>query len=264
MLGAYARLRAVTASEAVRRQVLDATEQASLREAVGLMEAWPVGSHVWGHYAEATAGGVAICRTENPSACNAVIAALVEGPLRAIAEDALGEPVEAFKDKVNFKRPGGAGFLPHQDRTAYPGVERVLSVLLAIDPCTTASGCLWLAGGVDTTLPVDDRGVVRDDVSARLVWEPAELDVGDAVCIDGLAPHKSDANRTDRARRVLVASYAPARERYHRDDYYAARARVMAEESVRDGRERISTLADFAGVQVAPPPFSASDRCTHG
>ena len=237
----------------------DADAVASWADAI---ESWPVGTHVWGQYAEQITDRVAVCRTENVSACHPGVAALVDVLLRELAVGALGEPAVAFKDKINYKHPGGAGFRPHQDRLAYPGVARVLSVLVAIDECTTESGCLWLAEGVEEPLPTDERGVVRDDVVDSLRWAPAELAAGDAVLLDGLTPHYSEANRGDRRRRVLVASYAPADEHYSRDRYYSARAETMRRASQEDGRFRISTLADFDGVEVAAEG-AASDRCTH-
>jgi ectoine hydroxylase-related dioxygenase (phytanoyl-CoA dioxygenase family) len=237
----------------------DVRALAGWADAVG---SWPVGSHVWGQYAEQVGQRAAVCRTENVSACHAGVAALVEGRLRDVASRRLGAPATAFKDKINYKRPGGAGFRPHQDRLAYPGVTRVLSILVAIDECAIESGCLWLAEGVDELLPTDDRGVVRDDVVASLHWEPAELAPGDAVLLDGLAPHYSEANRGDSPRRVLVASYAPATEGYSREQYYSARADSMDRASAQDGRFRISTLADFAGIEVAGATH-ADDRCTH-
>jgi len=82
------------------------------------------------------------------------------------------------------------------------------------------------------------------------------------VLVDCLTPHYSKANRGDRRRRVLVASYAPADEHYTRDRYYSARAETMRRASQEDGRFRISTLADFDGVEVAAEG-AASDRCTH-
>jgi ectoine hydroxylase-related dioxygenase (phytanoyl-CoA dioxygenase family) len=242
--------------------VLTAAEANALAGWADTVESWPVGSHVWGQYAEQITDRVAVCRTENVSACHPGVAALVEGPFREVATGALGEPASAFKDKINYKHPGGAGFRPHQDRLAYPGVARVLSILVAIDECTTESGCLWLAEGGDEPLSTDDRGVVRDDVAGSLRWEPAELAAGDAVLLDGLAPHYSEPNRGDRRRRVLVASYAPAGEHYTRDHYYSARANTMRRASQDDGRFRISTLADFDGVEVAVEN-PASDRCTH-
>ena len=249
-------------SSPLRTGVLTATEADAVASWADAIGSWPVGTHVWGQYAEQITDRVAVCRTENVSACHPGVAALVDGPLRDLAAGALGEPAVAFKDKINYKHPGGAGFRPHQDRLAYPGVARVLSILVAIDECTAESGCLWLAEGVDEPLPTDDRGVVRDDVVASLRWAPAELAAGDAVLLDGLAPHYSEANRGDRRRRVLVASYAPAAEHYSRDRYYSARAETMRRASQEDGRFRISTLADFDGVEVAGES-AASDRCTH-
>ncbi|HEX6312407.1 MAG TPA: phytanoyl-CoA dioxygenase family protein, partial [Acidimicrobiia bacterium] len=196
------------------------------------------------------------------SACRTGIASLVDGALRELAAAGLGEPATAFKDKVNYKQPGGAGFSPHQDRLAYPGVRRVLSVLVAVDECSAESGCLWLADGVEGLLPTDARGVVRSDVVEDLHWSPAELAPGDAVCIDGLAPHYSESNRSHAPRRVLVASYAPAAEGYGRERYYAARAAEMARATAEDGRFRISTLADFEGTEVATGAPAVA-TCTH-
>ena len=252
----------VTDSSPLRPAVLGDVEADALASWAEAVEAWPVGSHVWGQYAEQIGDRAAVCRTENVSACHSGVAALVDGVLRDVATLALGEPAVAFKDKINYKHPGGAGFRPHQDRLAYPGVERVLSVLVAIDECTTESGCLWLAAGVEEPLPTDDRGVVRGDVVESLPWEPAELAAGDAVVLDGLAPHYSEANRGDRRRRVLVASYAPVSEAYSRDRYYSARSDTMRRASERDGRFRISTLADFDGVEVAGGG-PVTDHCTH-
>ena len=83
----------------------------------------------------------------------------------------------------------------------------------------------------------------------------------DAVCIDGLAPHYSDTNRGSLPRRVLVASYAPTSEGYTRAHYYAQRSERMRDETARDGRFRISTLADFEGTEVEADV--ATEHCTH-
>jgi len=251
----------VTHTEVIHESLLDRAGTEDLRAWASEIEAWPSGSHVWGHYAESTPLGPRICRTENVSVCHPGIASVVNGVLHSCAEAALGEPVVAFKDKLNYKQPGGAGYSTHQDVVAYPGVERVVSILIAIDDCRVESGCLWLADDVNEVLPVDDRGVVRADVAAALAWSPAPLAAGDAVRIDGLAPHYSEANNTDAARRVLIASYAPARARYDRARYYREREDRMRRETDRDGRFRISTLADFEGTEVAPD--TTTDRCTH-
>jgi hypothetical protein len=230
---------------------------------IPLLRAWPVGSHVWGHYRERTAHGEAPCRTENASACHRGIADLVDGPLRELAAAALDTPADAFKDKLNYKHPGGAGFRPHQDLLAYPGARSVVSVVLAIDPCTSASGCLWAAGGVDELLPTDRRGVLGLEVTRALRWAPVELDPGDAVCVGGLVPHFSRANTTGRARRVLIASYAPRSEGYGRQRYYAARAETLGRGPASSNRLRLSTIDDFEGVGVDRTAAAPLERCTH-
>jgi ectoine hydroxylase-related dioxygenase (phytanoyl-CoA dioxygenase family) len=168
-----------------------------------------------------------------------------------------------FKDKINYKQPGGAGFSPHQDLAAYPGASRVVSILVAIDECTTTSGCVWFAPGVDALLATDTRGVVVPDVVSSLSWSPAELAPGDALCIAGTTPHYSEANGSPAPRRVLVASYAPAGEGYDRERYYAARQEQMERATARDEQFRISTLADFEGVEVADPGTGVPGACSH-
>ena len=247
----------------MQRSVVAGPELETLRAWATEVESWPAGSHRWGQYAERTATGDAICRTENVSACHRGFAALARGPLADLAAARLGGAVVDFKDKINYKQPGGAGFSPHQDLAAYPGASRVMSILVAVDECTTTSGCIWFAPGVDELLPTDDRGVVVADMVSSLSWAPAELAPGDALCIGGLMPHYSEANKSAAGRRVLVASYAPAGDRYDRERYYSAREHAMDEATARDDSFRISTLADFEGVEVAESSTAALGTCWH-
>src|SRR5271154_2087947 len=113
------------ARDVVHPGLLDRAGVEALRPRADEVEAGPSGSPVWGHYAEHTPRGPRICRTENVSACHDGIAALVDGPLHACAQAAIDEPAVAFKDKLNYKQAGGAGYSTHQDQLAYPGVDRV-------------------------------------------------------------------------------------------------------------------------------------------
>jgi Phytanoyl-CoA dioxygenase (PhyH) len=247
----------------VRRSVVSGNAVAEIQAWASEIETWPAGSHLWGHYAEQTPTGEAVCRTENVSACHKGFRGLVEGDLCELSASVVGTEVVAFKDKLNYKQPGGAGFSPHQDLPAYPGAGDVVSILVAIDECTLDSGCLWVASDVDELLPTDERGVVRSDVVATLHWSPVELAPGDALVIAGLLPHYSEANKSSAARRVLVASFSPASERYGRDDYYEARSAAMDAATKDDGQFRISTLADFEGVEVKSAGPAVSGFCTH-
>src|SRR5690349_1838125 len=79
------RFSVVNATDVVRPALLDPTQLDALRTWTAEVEAWPAGSHRWGHYAEHTARGPRICRTENVSVCHDGFASLVDGALRDCA-----------------------------------------------------------------------------------------------------------------------------------------------------------------------------------
>ena len=72
-----------------------------------------------------------------------------EGRLRAAVEQLMGGPVCLFKEKINFKMPGGAGFEAHQDQQA--GWTRYaplfVTAMVTLDPATIENGCLEMVPG---------------------------------------------------------------------------------------------------------------------
>ena len=131
-----------------------------------------------------------------------------------------GEDAVLFKDKINFKMPGGDGFKAHQDVQAgwddYAALH--ITALLTIDPCTPENGCLEIAAGFH------NRGLIGDK------WKPLpedELDYtaiptapGDAIFFDSYAPHRSKPNQTEYPRRVLYVTYNKLTDGDHRRRYY--------------------------------------------
>jgi hypothetical protein len=146
--------------------------------------------------------------------------------LAAAAAPFLGEEAVLFKEKINFKMPGGDGFKPHQDSQAGWGdyADYFLSVMVCIDPATLENGCLELVAGYQ------HKGIYRE-------WEPlTEADMagmkfipvptapGDLVFFDSFTPHQSQPNLTDHMRRIYFATYNRASAgdhfaRYHADKY---------------------------------------------
>ena len=61
----------------------------------------------------------------------------------------MGGPVVLFKDKINFKMPGGAGFKAHQDQQAGWSTYAPLFVtaMVTLDAATLENGCLEIAAG---------------------------------------------------------------------------------------------------------------------
>ena len=72
-----------------------------------------------------------------------------EGALPAWISALLGGPAVLFKDKINFKMPGGAGFKLHQDQQAGWSHYAPLFVtaMISLDAAPVASGCLEIAAG---------------------------------------------------------------------------------------------------------------------
>ncbi len=68
-----------------------------------------------------TDDGPKLCRSENLIPFHDGLRAfLTAGPMLETATALLGEPAVLYKEKINYKLPGGAGYAPHQDAPAYP------------------------------------------------------------------------------------------------------------------------------------------------
>ena len=135
-----------------------------------------------------------------------------------------GAPACLFKEKINFKMPGGAGFEPHQDQQAGWGryARMFITALVTIDRATIENGCLEMGDGARLGALVGEewRPLTATEMKGfNLVPVPTEP--GDVLFFDSYAPHASKANMTDRARRILYLTYNAASEGDHRARYFA-------------------------------------------
>jgi ectoine hydroxylase-related dioxygenase (phytanoyl-CoA dioxygenase family) len=149
---------------------------------------------------------------------------LVRGRLQAAAGELLGEPAVLFKEKINFKMPGGGGFEPHQDQQAGWSVYAPLFVtaLVCVDEATVANGCLEMYAGRRVTGLVGEewRPLTDEEVGGEL-YETVPTRPGDVVFFDSYAPHRSKPNLTAAPRRILYLSYNRAADGDHRARYFA-------------------------------------------
>lgn len=224
-----------------------------LQEWADEVASWPVSPDPdgWLHHDELTEHGPARCRTENLAAHHPGIAGvLCRGPLLDAASAVLGEPAVLYKDKLNYKLPGGAGYSPHQDAPAYRFVEVHVSCMVAIDDATTDNGCLEVVTGAhDRLWPTDDRGCISPEVVASMTWTPVPLRAGDTLWFHSRTPHRSGANGTDRPRRALYPTYNARSEGDLRAAYYRQKAAELAEADDGD-RVAVSLIGDFEGRPV--------------
>jgi ectoine hydroxylase-related dioxygenase (phytanoyl-CoA dioxygenase family) len=236
------------------RGVLDPDELATIDAAVTELERWARTGGPGLHHFEQTDAGAVIARSEDFVNDSEILRGFIcNGVVMDILEELFGEPAVLFKEKINYKQPGGGGFAPHQDATAYRFVDHHISCMVPLDPATEASGCLWVAPGYDQgRLPTDDRGRIESSVAAELDWRPAPVEPGDLLFFDSYTPHYSETNTTSRPRRAAYLTYNAASLGDHREQYYADK---LAEFDQAGGdfdgeRVRISISDDFLGRPV--------------
>jgi 2-aminoethylphosphonate dioxygenase len=129
--------------------------------------------------------------------------------------------VVLFKEKINFKMPGGPGFKVHQDQHA--GWTRYaplfVTAMVTIDPTTIENGCLELiAGRHREGLLGEEWAPLPEDA---LVLQAVPTAPGDVVFFDSFVPHASKPNFTAEPRRVLYLTYNLAEHGDQRSPYYA-------------------------------------------
>ncbi len=219
-----------------------------LQDAVAAVAAWPDDGE-WLHHREMTDAGPRLARTENFTPFSEPLFDLLRrGALPDVAGQLLGEPALLYKEKINYKLVGGAGFSPHQDKPAYPFVDQVLSVMVAVDDATIENGCLFVVSGRhDELLDQDDRGCITQERTDSFDWQPVELRAGATLFFHALTPHRSGPNISGADRRALYPTYNGASEGDLRDAYYAAKRHAFQEGGAAPDRVRLSLIGDFEG-----------------
>ena len=166
-----------------------------------------------------------------------------------------GEPAVLYKEKINYKYPGGGGYAPHQDAMAYHPVSRHITCLISIDRVSQANGCLSFSPyphGAQP-LPVDDKGCVPEEVASGMEWTPMETDPVDILFFHSYTPHKSGPNTTESARRILYVTYNALSEGDWRTEYYQNKRRQLSQDYKEDPQNksnRISLIGHFQGTSV--------------
>jgi hypothetical protein len=147
-----------------------------------------------------------------------------DGRLQSSVERLFEAPAVLFKDKINFKLPGGGGFEPHQDQAA--GWSRYaplfITAMITLDAATLENGCLEMGSGPRLNRligpewqPLDPQALKHGQL------KPVPTAPGDAVFFDSYVPHASKPNLTQTNRRVLYLTYNRASDGDHRARYFA-------------------------------------------
>jgi hypothetical protein len=233
-------------------QTLDAEGVADLRAWMDDIATWPVDGGEWMHHHEMTDDGPKLCRSENLVPFHDGLRELLTaGSLLEVASALLGSPAVLYKEKVNYKLPGGAGYAPHQDAPAYPFIDAHVSCMVAIDDATAENGCLEVVSGHHhELLAMDDSGCVAAEVVEQLKWDVVPVQAGQTLWFHSRTPHRSGANTSPHARRALYPTYNALAEGDLREDYYRRKLDEFAAHDAAEGRVRVSLIGDFQGRPV--------------
>ncbi len=182
-----------------------------------------------------------ICRIENITPFHPGFAELSE-TLKAPVGQLLGEKAVLFKEKINFKMPGGDGFKPHQDSQAGwdQYADFFISVLVCIDEASLENGCLKMVAGHHK------RGTFRmwepltDEDMEGMDFVPCPTKPGDIAFFDCFCPHASEPNMSDKIRRLYFATYNKLLDGDHMAQYYADKRKNYPPDIEREaGREYV-------------------------
>jgi len=132
----------------------------------------------------------------------------------------MGGETVLFKDKINFKYPGGDGFKAHQDQqagwTSYAPL--FVTALVTIDAATVENGCLEIATAPRAMGLIGEEWKPLSEDELGLVAVPTAP--GDVIFFDSYVPHASKPNFTASPRRVLYLTYNLQAEGDHRRRYF--------------------------------------------
>jgi len=158
--------------------------------------------------------------------------------MQGLTSQLFDEEAVLYKDKINFKMTGGDGFKAHQDVQA--GWDKYASLhitaLISVDQCTIENGCLEMAPGYHRSGLIGDEWKPLEDDA--LVYKPITTEPGDAIFFDSFAPHRSEPNLTNQARRVLYVTYNRLSEGDSRTQYYLDKRNSYPPDCERDPNKR--------------------------
>ena len=172
---------------------------------------------------------------------------LLSDEITMLISELMGEEAILYKDRINFKPPGGGAHSAHQDGVAYEcGSLRAfdedsvpyISILIGIDKATLENGCFevvkgWHFNNVEIlTMEHPDPehpnfSKISQEVEDSLKWEPIETEPGDVILFTERLPHRSAMNNSQKGRRILYGVYNPVSQGDKRAKYYEDKRKNM-------------------------------------
>ena len=152
---------------------------------------------------------------------------------------------DLFKDKLNFKYPGGKGYLPHIDGHFFwkdknnntqngwkKYADDFVNLVIPLEKSDKKNGCLFLAqkknikylgytfNNVAKKMTIGTPNIKLKD-KKRFKYKPAELEKGDICLFDWKCAHFSKNNNSNKSRMIFYATYYKKNKKKNvRNNYY--------------------------------------------
>ena len=216
----------------------------ALIQETGTLEQWEELPGKWMKYFERSEDVGAhrrLCRIENFYPYSEIWRKFMTSRhLLEVVAELMGEPAALFKEKINYKLPGGGGFAAHQDAPAF-GVFNTtghITLMVPLDPATPENGGIEMATGAPSGILEDTHpdGTLTDALVQSLTWTPLTLFPGDLLLFDSFIPHRSGPNESIRSRNAAFITYGRAKDGEFRDLYFEKKREAFPPECEWDGK----------------------------
>jgi ectoine hydroxylase-related dioxygenase (phytanoyl-CoA dioxygenase family) len=215
-------------------------EVAQISRWVDEIQAYPDAPNKYQRYYEDSLiapGNRLLNRMENFSPYHEGFAQLFhESKLEGAISDLFGEPAVLFKEKINFKLPGGDGFKPHQDHQAgwWEYNTLCITALICIDEANEENGCLEIAPGKHKSGMFKEWAPLSEAEMEEMEFISCPTQPGDMILFDSFTPHGSKPNFTDKQRRLLFVTYNRLSEGDSREQYYKDKRKSYPQDCERE------------------------------
>ncbi|WP_231296929.1 phytanoyl-CoA dioxygenase family protein [Fluoribacter dumoffii] len=220
------------------------------------LTSWPETPGKWMKYFEKnTQGERQLCRVENFIDYHQGMNEVANSSRTLnLVSSLMEEKAAIFKEKINYKFPGGGGFKPHQDAPAFISFNQQfhITMMVAIDDCTLKNGCLQVVqGGANkpVVLPQEADGSIKKELAVEFQWTPIECGTGDVILFDSYLPHYSEPNRSNKPRRAIFITFSKFSEGgVMRQAYYKDKREKFPPDCERDPNKDYSAGAAIYNV----------------
>lgn len=152
-----------------------------------------------------------------------------------------------FKDKLNFKMPGGSGFLPHIDghffwddyknirqNGWYKYAKNFINLVIPLEKSNKNNGCIYISNKKNTKklgknfdlitkkLVLNTPNIKKNDFN-KFSFYPIILDIGDVCFFNWKCAHYSEKNKSKSSRMIFYSTYSKknnlinVRKKYYKD-----------------------------------------------